>query len=606
MRVPPLAWPAAALWVALWFLGPTETYRPASPPDWVVALREHFAESVARFGGDGSALVPGLVLGDTSGIPDSLTRAMRVTSLAHLTAVSGANCAVIVSAVFGLAALLGAGLWVRVFLSATALVGFVIVVGAEPSVIRASIMALLALAALALGRPSTGLSMLAGAVLLSLVVWPTLAHSIGFALSVVATLGLLVLTAPLANLLSRWVSPTIATIVAAPIAAQVSVQPLLLVFQPSIPTYGVVANALADPLAPIATIAGLLSLVFAPIPAFSIPCAGIAWASGSLIAVIARTCTSLPLTSIPWPNGVIGITVAVACTLLLGWALLASRPRLALAAGLLTAISLSTTVGGGAVAWASAPHDWTVAQCDVGQGDAVILRDGAEVAVIDTGRDEHLFRECLGRLGVTHITILVLTHFDIDHAGAYAVARGMVDTVVHGPTDGIADEITLRELEDSGARIVEGRRGLSGRLGRWEWRVLWPTPSISVEPGNPSSVVISLRDASGTLPSLVDLGDLPAREQDMMVGLGGIGRTDIVKVSHHGSRDQFPRLYERLRAGVALVGVGSDNEYGHPTEETIALLASVGSTPVRTDRQGVALVGKDANGVLRVWTERAG
>ncbi|MEY4476816.1 MAG: hypothetical protein RJA31_320 [Actinomycetota bacterium] len=571
-----------------------------------MSIRDHFAASVARFGGDGADLLPGLVLGDTSAIPDSLTRAMRVTSLAHLTAVSGANCAVIVATVFGLAALCGAGIWIRVALSGVALVTFVVLVGAEPSVIRASIMAVLALVALALGRPSTGLALLSAAVLVSLALWPALSHSIGFALSVCATLGLLLLTNPLTETLARWVPRRIAMVVAVPVAAQISVQPLLLVFQATIPTFGIVANAFADPLAPIATIAGLLALVFTPFPVLAIPLAGLAWCASSAIAWIARTGAALPFASIPWPVGTAGIVLAIICTGLVAWSLLARRRQLAIAAGIVAAISLSTTVGGGAVAWATAPGDWSIAQCDVGQGDALVLRDGDTVAVIDTGRDENLFRECLRRLGVNHISMLVLTHFDIDHAGAYAVVLGRVDTVLHGPPDGIADEITLRELAGAGARLVDATRGMSGRLGEWDWRVLWPTPTIPVEPGNPSSVVLNFASRSAELPSLFDLGDLPGREQELMVGLGGIGRIDVVKVSHHGSRDQFAALYDTLRAGIALVGVGSGNEYGHPTDETLAMLRAIGSVPVRTDTHGIALVGRGDGGSLRVWTERAG
>ncbi|MFM6968547.1 MAG: ComEC/Rec2 family competence protein [Microbacteriaceae bacterium] len=606
MRIPFLAWPATTLWAVLLGFGPTEKYAVAQPPEWVIGIREQFSASLARFGGDGAALLPGLVLGDTTAVPETLTRAMRVSSLAHLTAVSGANCAVIVSVIFGLAALCGLGIWWRVGIAVVGLAGFVVLVGAEPSVIRASIMAVLALWAIAVGRTVTGLSVLSGAVFLSLVVSPTLARSIGFALSVVATLGLLLLTRPLHEILSRWISPRIAMVVAVPIAAQVSVQPLLLLFQPSIPTYGVIANTVADPLAPIATIAGLFSLVSASVPPLSIPLAGIAWCASTVIAWIARTAASLPFASIPWPAGQVGIVLATACTGVFASALLLRRRRVAVVGGVLVAISLSTTIGGGVVAWATAPRDWVVAQCDVGQGDALVLRDSGEVAVIDTGRDEFAFRECLRSLGVSHISLLVLTHFDIDHAGAYAVGLGMVDTVLHGPPDGFADETTVREFANSGATAFTASRGMNGHLGRWRWRVLWPTPTFTVEPGNPASVVMQFQAQGSELPSVLDLGDLPAREQEMMTGLGGVAHVDIVKVSHHGSRDQFVGLYERLRASVALIGVGADNEYGHPTDETLAMLQSLGSTAVRTDRQGIALVATATDGVLRVWTERAG
>jgi len=136
--------------------------------------------------------------------------------------------------------------------------------------------------------------------------------------------------------------------------------------------------------------------------------------------------------------------------------------------------------------------------------------------------------------------------------------------------------------------------------------VLWPTQVLTVEPGNPASVVLCFRATIGPQLSILNLGDLPAQQQDAMLALGGVDPVDVVKVSHHGSRDQSPALYTRLRAGLGLIGVGAGNEYGHPTDQTLAMLAGVGTVVVRSDRDGIALLGRDEDGTLRVWTERAG
>jgi competence protein ComEC len=572
----------------------------------VVAVRDDFAARVARFGGDGALLLPGLVLGDTSHVPETLDRAMKLTSLAHLTAVSGANCAVIVATLYGLSALAGFGIWVRTCVAALGLGAFVILVGAEPSVIRAAIMACLALLALAVGRPAGGLTVLCATVILALAFAPALAHSVGFALSVSATTGLLVLAMPLTEILERWLPRRFALVLAVPLAAQIAVQPLLLIFSSSIPTYGIPANALADPLAPLATIAGLVALVTISWPWVSLTFLGVAWLASGAIAGIARVTAALPWATIPWPSGSLGIALATLCTLLAAGAILTRRIAVAVIAAILVAGILSTTIGGGAVAWVRAPRDWSVAQCDVGQGDALVLRDGDAVALIDTGRDEHALRSCLDRLNIQQIDLLVLTHFDIDHVGAYNVVVGRVGTVLHGPTDGIADELTIRRLGEGGANVVDARRGLTGTFGRWDWRVLWPTKSITVEPGNPASVVVSFRSTTGARLSILGLGDLAEQQQDAMLGLGGITPVDVVKVSHHGSLDQSPALYVRLRAGLGLIGVGAGNEYGHPTDQTLAMLGAVGTLVVRSDRDGIALIGRDEDGALRVWRERAG
>lgn len=607
MTIPFLAWPAAVVWVLSWFMSDDEPYRPPDTPAWVESIRHDFAHSVSRFGGDGSDLLPGLVLGDTSSVSDSLTDAMRTASLSHLTAVSGANCAVIVSLVFGLCALAGLGLWWRVAISIGALSAFVVLVGAEPSVVRAAIMAIIALVAIGIGRPVAGLTVVAATVLIALVFAPALSRSIGFALSVAATTGLLVLTAPLTQFLSRWLRPRFALVLAVPTAAQIAVQPLLLVFEPAFPTYGLVANALADPFAPIATVCGLLALLGAPIPLISLPLLWVAWLCSSIIAGIAHVASSLPFPLIPWPAGWVGIVTAAAASILVSWSLLASRAAPAVAAAVVVALSLSTTVGGSAVAWSRAPRDWQIAQCDVGQGDAIVVQSAGVFAMIDTGRDSGALRDCLRALGVDHIDVLFLTHFDIDHVGAYGVVLGKVGTVAHGIPDGAADQRILDDLEAGGARPVPVERGDAGRVGNWMWQVLWPTDRFPTEPGNPASVVLSFAsdDRCPSCLAFVDLGDLPAREQGLMAGLGSIGVVDVVKVSHHGSFDQDPNLYARLRAAVGLIGVGATNTYGHPTDAALALVKSSGGLAVRSDESGISLVWQATDGSLRVWREKS-
>jgi competence protein ComEC len=141
-----------------------------------------------------------------------------------------------------------------------------------------------------------------------------------------------------------------------------------------------------------------------------------------------------------------------------------------------------------------------------------------------------------------------------------------------------------------------------------DWRVLWPSDGNPREPGNPSSVTVLFErgaECDATCVTGLDLGDLPGAEQTILRLAGGLVPIDVVKVSHHGSRDQDPELYARVRAPVALIGVGANNEYGHPTLETLDVLASIGSTIARSDLNGIVLVWRTSDGELRVWRERA-
>ncbi|MEG2778090.1 MAG: ComEC/Rec2 family competence protein, partial [Aurantimicrobium sp.] len=128
---------------------------------------------------------------------------MKTVSLTHITAVSGANIAVVTASVMAIAALCGAGRRVRLVIAVCALVAFVILVTPQPSVLRAAVMAVVVMIALFSGRPGSGIPLLAFATLLMLMWNPWWAIDYGFILSVSATAGLLLFSGPLASSLNR-------------------------------------------------------------------------------------------------------------------------------------------------------------------------------------------------------------------------------------------------------------------------------------------------------------------------------------------------------------------------------------------------------------------
>jgi competence protein ComEC len=149
-------------------------------------------------------------------------------------------------------------------------------------------------------------------------------------------------------------------------------------------------------------------------------------------------------------------------------------------------------------------------------------------------------------------------------------------------------------------------RGATGLLGELRYSVLWPRARLGpVEPGNDASVTVAFEPvgqcANGCLASLF-LGDLGERAQALLLAAGPLPHVDVVKVAHHGSADQSDRLYERVR----VISVGVDNDYGHPTDRLLDLLARVGTSAVRTDRGGLVLLAPgETSGEVRVWTEKA-
>ncbi|WP_108742776.1 ComEC/Rec2 family competence protein [Clavibacter michiganensis] len=289
---------------------------PVGPFGIADGLRSGLAGAAADLGGPGAQLLPGLAIGDVSAVTPALAQTIKDSSLTHLTAVSGANCAVIVGLVLALAAAVGLRRPARAVAALAALGAFVILVTPQPSVLRAAVMAAVLIVSTASGRPSRGLPALSAAVVALLTGDPWLARDLGFALSVLATAGLLVLAPPLADRLSRRMPRRLAEALAIPVAAQVACQPVLLVLQPGLPVHGVLANVLAEPAAAPATIGGLVACVVLPVwPAAGGLVLRLAWLPASWIAAVASVTSRLPAGRVPWaagPVGVIALAVAIA------------------------------------------------------------------------------------------------------------------------------------------------------------------------------------------------------------------------------------------------------------------------------------------------------
>ena len=252
--------------------------------------------------------MPGLVVGDVSRMPPSLTDAFRVSGLTHLNAVSGENCAVVLATVGALLRRTPLRRGWRIAVAAASLAAFVVLARPSPSVLRAATMGGAALLAMSVGRRVQPLPLLSAAVLLLVLTNPFLGRSVGFALSVVATSAIVLLAPRWADALSRRMPPWLALAVAVPAAAQVACTPLLvLVFGQATP-WAVPANLLAAPAVGPATVAGVVTAVVAVLS----PVVGsvLAWAAAlpaGWLALVARSMAALPGAAARWPAGVTGV-----------------------------------------------------------------------------------------------------------------------------------------------------------------------------------------------------------------------------------------------------------------------------------------------------------
>lgn len=566
-------------------------------------IRKQVIEEIVGVTPDASALVLGLSIGDASKVSDSLQGAMQLTSLTHLMAVSGANCAIVIGAVYYL--LHRFGIRTRVSCAIFALIAYIGLVGFQPSVLRASVMAVAVLVALNLGRKVNPLAALSLSVLLLLSIDPSIAVNYGFALSVLATAGILIVAPRLYQSLESRMPRWIAMGLAVSAGAQLFCFPVLLGLQGGVPTYSLLANLLCEPLVAPITVLGLIAVALV----WCQPIAGVFFWLASLaawpIAQVAMTLADFPFATMPWRIdgwGVLAATLLVIAILVtmfskrlatknLSWVLIAVLIAGSIGVILHQAVRISL--------WPMA--NWQVASCDVGQGDATVIRSGDSIAVVDVGRDEKKIDACLAKLGVIHIDLMVLTHFDADHVNglAGAIKNRMVGTAM---LTSFVDErpganFSRFLLESSHIPVIKAERGLHGEVGNVSWKVLSPSRTAEeAEDSNDGSVTMLWRFTNFQLITLADLGE---KGQQRLAANLGSWWTDanlplVMKVSHHGSADQYPELIEWLKPKLALISVGANNGYGHPTRRTLNTLNRAGATTLRTDLLGSIALGNNS------------
>jgi competence protein ComEC len=584
---------------------------PDRPP-WRVAVKRWAVDVIAaRLPETSAALLAGLLLGERSALPPASDEAFRRAGVYHILAVSGFNVALLAGAVFAGLAICGVPRRAVAVVAAGVLVGFALVVGGQPSVLRATVMGLLLLAALLLDRQSQLPNALALATLVLLLWRPGDLWEPGFQLSFAATAGIVYLAPWLTErLTARGTPPWLAAAVAVSLGAQAVVTPLMAAHFNQLSLIGVVANLAVVPLAAVATTLGMVALLAELLPGPLGPLLfDCLWLILLTLRALVALAASLPAAMVYLPAPTLAASLAWYGAVLLAPEVAGSRRRRALLGALLLAVATLS-----AWPWLRPTERMLrVTFLDVGQGDAILveLPDGPRLLVdggpggagrFDVGERvlaPFLWNRPLGRLDV-----VALSHWDADHSGGLAavLARFPVGELWEsGRAPGGAPE-TMAAL----ARARVPRRVLTAGqrlwLGHAVLTVLGPAPGPP-QAANDESLVLRLdwRGLSLLLP-----GDLGARGEALMLERGGPLRVLALKVAHHGSRSSTGAPFlAAARPRVAVISVGARNPFRHPSPEALARLEATGARVYRTDRDGAVILETDGT-VLRVtaWARR--
>ena len=538
------------------------------------------------------ALARGMVLGQGEALSADARENFRAAGLSHLVAASGANVLLLATLVLAIGTALGLGLSARLVAALVAVAAYVPLAGGGPSIQRAAVMGGAGLVAGLAGRPgSRWYALLLGAALT--LVWnPRAAQDAGWQLSFAAVVALIALVPSLVSRLRRAGVPhALSAALAITLAATLGTAPLIALHFERLSLVSLPANVLAAPAVAavmwLGTIAGALGQVA---PGLAAPVSSIAAMALAYLTWLAQRAAALPFAErsvgSPGIGGVVAIYAGVAVALLVwhrrpsraGGASRRRRAALALvsAAALTVAVVRAQPPG--------APRDLTVSFLDIGQGDATLIQHGSTTVLVDTGpRDGPILRR-LREAGVRSIDLLVATHAASDHTGAAAdvLATFPVGLVLDGEEATAPARTVARLAARHRVRRVASDSGQVIRSGPLELRVLWPRRAPAAPPGaepNDRATVLHIRDGSFDLLLTADV------ESNVTAGIE-LPEVEAMKVAHHGSEDLgLAALLARVRPRVAVIPVGAQNSYGHPTPSTLAALRAV---PIvrRTDRDG--------------------
>ncbi|MGN9910937.1 ComEC/Rec2 family competence protein [Phytohabitans sp. LJ34] len=585
-------------------------------PSWAQraagALRAGLQRACEPLPDDPGGLLPGLVVGDTSRLEPAVDDDFRATGMTHLVAVSGANVAIVIGAVLLLARWARASPWLSAALCAVALAGFVILARPSPSVVRAGAMGAIGLIALASGRPRAAVPALAAAVTVLLVWDPELAGDAGFALSVLATGGLLLLAPRWRDGLRRAGVPAgAAEALAVPAAAQFACGPVVAGLSGTVSLVAVPANLLAVPAIAPATLLGVGAAVVSPVwPAGAEFAAWLGGWPAWWLVTVARFGARVPSGNLPWPDGLSGALLLGALSVAF---LIAARRRLV--RRLTAVVAVAVVIGALPVRLVASgwpPGGWFIAVCSVGQGDmALVPVAPGQAVVIDAGPEPASADQCLRRHGVRAVPLLAVTHFHADHVGGLeGVLRGrsvgtVVTTAWHEPAYG--RDLVTRAAAVKRVPVEAATAGWSRMVGRVRVEVVGPPHEMRGTRSDPNNNSLVVRVSAGGLSVLL-AGDAESEEQRALLdqmGAAGV-RADVLKVAHHGSSYQDPEFLDAVDPALALVSVGVDNGYGHPSPAVLGRLARGGARVLRTDVDGDLAAVRTATGQLAVATRGRG
>ena len=593
-----------------------------------------------------ASLGQALLLGMRDTIPDAVLDDFRATGTSHLLAISGLHVGILMALALPVSArVFGRRRSLYLIVPLVAVWLYAVLAGLSPSVVRASIMGTVYLAALALGRPRSILPALGLAAGVMVAVSPNILWSVSFQLSFAAMAGIATLSDPVSRRLealfgvsdtegaaSRLPVRAVAVAVGTSAAAILATMPLTAFYFQQVSLVGLPTTLVTLPMLPFALVfhalTGILGLVLQPLgTAFG----WLAWGAVTYIVQVVHLAAKLPVASFE-TGRIAPVLVLVYYGVGVAWFVMHRSGVLANVASRIQSNPTSRPGFSTATKWLAIPIGlaaaliWTAALtgddgrlhvvfADVDNGDSVlIVSPSGRQVLVDGGPEAQDATRLLGSalpFWDRSLDVVVLTHGHADHlTGLLDVLRRydvghIVEREASYATPGYVG--WRHAVEDEGAVVTQARAGHVIDLGDGTIiEVLHPAETLMIGTDSDlNNASIVLRVVYGDVSFLLT-GDIFVEAEREMLSRGVDVRSTVIKIPHHGSRSSSsPEFVELVGPSVAVISVGADNRFGHPHAETLEVLGRYApEARVMTTRDHGAIRFVTDGTTLSVKTER--